>query len=264
MKLKDLIARYEIKDMRDWYDVNANLVITDPPFGIEFTGKESSYQRDAKVVVDGYIEWSVDEYGEMVDELLDCISRNLVSDGQALIFSGWENSYIIQERIMHRDDMILQGKLYWGYNFPVYTVYRPRDCVYEIFWITKRDSWKYNSECSTKHCKIGGRVTDKNTNLLLFEREMIPKHKIRLKYPTRLPFRLLQCLLEHYSDVGDLVFDPLAGSGMVGIASYLTGRNFVLGDLNPNGKEVFKALIEYYISEGVLKAEKVIRIEDYG
>jgi len=31
----------------------------------------------------------------------------------------------------------------------------------------------------------------------------------------------LQCLLEHFSNKGDLIFDPLCGSGMIGVVSYM-------------------------------------------
>jgi predicted RNA methylase len=38
--LDKILDNYIIKDMNDWKDVNADLIITDPPFGIEFTGKK--------------------------------------------------------------------------------------------------------------------------------------------------------------------------------------------------------------------------------
>ncbi len=44
------------------------------------------------------------------------------------------------------------------------------------------------------------------------------------KYPTRLPFKLPQSLLEHFSNIGDQIFDPLCGSGMIGVVSYFLGR----------------------------------------
>jgi DNA modification methylase len=76
------------------------------------------------------------------------------------------------------------------------------------------------------------------------------------KYPTRLPFKLIQCLLEHFSNKGDLVFDPLCGSGMVGVVSYMLERDFIMGDLNPNGKIVFRHLLDYYLNKNGLIQDK--------
>jgi predicted RNA methylase len=46
--LDKILDKYLIKDMKDWKDVNADLIITDPPFGIEFTGKNGNYHRNVK------------------------------------------------------------------------------------------------------------------------------------------------------------------------------------------------------------------------
>lgn len=236
----ELINKYYIKNMNEWKNINADLIITDPPFGISFNGKNTNYHRNANNVVDGYVEWSISEYGEKVRQLLDVIKKNLKPNGQALIFSGWNNSNIIHNEILEFKELYLRGKLYWAYNFAVFAKKKPSHNVYEIYWITKGKNWTYNRECTTDHCKKG----EKNLSLLIFKKEPI---KIGCSYPTRLPFKLLQCLLEHFSNEKDLVFDPLCGSGMVGIVSYMINRNFIMGDLNENGKVVFQHLLDYYL-----------------
>jgi DNA modification methylase len=90
--MKDLLDKYYIKDMNDWKDVKADLIITDPPFGISFNGKSTNYHRNANNVVDGYVEWSVTEYSKKIDQLLEVIKTNLKENGNALIFSGRINS----------------------------------------------------------------------------------------------------------------------------------------------------------------------------
>ena len=247
--IEKLLEKFEIKDMNEWYNVNADLVITDPPFGIEFSGKNGNYHRNPKYVVDGYVEWSVSEYGQKIQELLEVIKRNLKPNGQALIFSGWNNSNIVHDRIVRFSGLTLRGKLYWTYNFAPACKRRPAHNVYEIFWVTKSDKWTYNTRCTTHHCQKG----EPNLSTLNFKRD----YKVKMpKYPTRLPFKLLQCLIEHFSNKGDLIFDPLAGSGMVGVVAYFLRRDFILGDLNPNGKIVFKALLDYYINKDGLSQDK--------
>ncbi|HON07817.1 MAG TPA: hypothetical protein PLW02_06940, partial [Verrucomicrobiota bacterium] len=63
---KNLLDKYFIKEMADWNGANADLIITDPPFGIEFSGKNGNYNRNVDNVVDGYVEWPVLEYGEKI------------------------------------------------------------------------------------------------------------------------------------------------------------------------------------------------------
>ena len=70
-KMKD---KYFIKDMNEWFGVNADLVISDPPFGINFNGKPTNYNRNVNNVVDGYIEWDISEYREKVQQLIIVIS----------------------------------------------------------------------------------------------------------------------------------------------------------------------------------------------
>lgn len=232
-----MLSKYEIKDMKEWDDLNSDLIITDPPFGINFDGKNGNYNRDAGNVVDGYVEWEKNNYKNKIGSLLSVIHDNLNDQGQSLIFSGWNNSHIIHNLIEEFDGLEVEGKLYWSYNFAPYCKKRPAHNVYEIYWVVKDDSWTYSNECKTHHCQEG----EANLSTLSFKRDF---KKDMPKYPTRLPYNLLKCLLEHFTEENDLVFDPLAGSGMVGIVADNLERDFRLGDLNEEGKEVFKELVE--------------------
>ena len=59
---KDLLDKFIIKGMDKWENINADLIITDPPFGIKFSGKNGNYHRKSENVVSGYVEWKVNEY----------------------------------------------------------------------------------------------------------------------------------------------------------------------------------------------------------
>lgn len=227
--------------MADWDDVGADLIITDPPFGIDFDGQQENYNRDSSNVVEGYIEWSEDEYRNKIDRLLQSISRNLKDDGQCLIFSGWNNSHLIHE-LCSESSMNLRGKMYWEYNFAPYCKNRPAHNVYEIFWLTKGGKWTYNNSCSYEHCTVG----ESNLSSMDINRDY---HKNIPKYPTRLPSEVIGVLIEHYSEEGDLIFDPLAGSGMVGIVSDHKNRDAILGDLNEEAMDVYNEIRDKYKTE---------------
>lgn len=249
---KELLDGFKIKDMNSWENVNAELIITDPPFGIKFSGKNGNYHRNVENVVSGYVEWKVLEYEGKIQQLLGCIKKNLKENGQALIFSGWNNSNIIHNKIMQFNGLTLRGKMYWTYNFAPYCIKRPSHNVYEIYWVTNGDKWMYNSRCTTHHCQSG----EPNLTTLNFKRD----YKVNMpKYPTRLPFKLLHCLIEHFSNENDLIFDPLCGSGMVGLVASMLKRRFIVGDLNENGKIVFEHLSNYYLNKnGLIQDQKLM------
>lgn len=228
---------YELKDMEEWSGVDADIAISDPPFGIEFDGKAGNYNRDVSRVVDGYVEWETTEYSDKVTRLLDVLARNTTAEGQAIVFSGMDNSHLLHQMILDHDTWRLEGKLYWAYNFAPYCKKRPAHNIYELFWMVKGDDWHYSNECSFDHCQEG----EANLSLLDIERNYL---KEMPKYPTRLPLEVVGVLVEHFTEQGDRVFDPLAGSGSVGIGASDLGREAVLGDLNENAKEVFESTVE--------------------
>ena len=227
---------YELRDMSEWDNLGADLVISDPPFGLEFDGKAGNYNRDESRVVDGYVEWESNQYAKRVGDLLDVLAANTTTKGQAIVFSGKDNSHILHQLATDHERWHLEGKLYWSYNFAPYCKKRPAHNVYELFWLVKNDSWYYTNECSFDHCQEG----EANLSVLDITRSYL---KEMPKYPTRLPAEVVGVLLEHFSEPGDLVFDPLAGSGSVGIAASALGRNATLGDLNENARDVFETTV---------------------
>lgn len=241
MNIRDRVT-YRLRDMSEWSGVDADLAIADPPFGIGFDGKASNYNRDESNVVDGYVEWDVDEYRAKIDTLLDVLHRNVHDDGQSIVFSGKDNSHIVHQTISDHDTWELQGKLYWAYNFAPYCSRRPAHNVYEFYWVTKSDDWYYSNECSYDHCQEG----EANLSVLDINRNYM---KEMPKYPTRTPLKVIKVLLEHFSEPGDTMFNPLAGSGTSGIAAATLDREAVLGDLNENGKDVFEATVSELVDE---------------
>jgi DNA modification methylase len=227
---------YKLQDMVEWADVDADIAISDPPFGLEFDGKAGNYNRDVSRVVDGYVEWETAEYSDKTNQLLDVLARNTTSKGQAIVFSGKDNSHLLHQMVLDHDNWRLEGKLYWSYNFAPYCKKRPAHNVYELFWMVKDDDWFYSNECSFDHCQEG----EANLSLMDIKRNYL---KEMPKYPTRLPLEVVGVLLEHFTEPGDKVFDPLAGSGSVGIGAAGLDREAILGDLNKNAKQVFESTV---------------------
>ena len=56
-------------------------------------------------------------------------------------------------------------------------------------------------------------------------------------YPTQKPVALLKRIIEMSTDVGDIVLDPVAGSGTTGVAASLLSREYMLFDISKDAVE---------------------------
>ena len=64
------------------------------------------------------------------------------------------------------------------------------------------------------------------------------------RHPTQKPVKLLEWLIGTYSNEGDLILDPVAGSGSTGVACINTGRKYVLFEKNKRFYEQIKEKLE--------------------
>ena len=60
----------------------------------------------------------------------------------------------------------------------------------------------------------------------------------RTEHPTQKPLDLMRMLVEDFTDPGDLVLDPFAGSGTTGVACRMLGRRFIGWELSPAYHEI--------------------------
>lgn len=66
-----------------------------------------------------------------------------------------------------------------------------------------------------------------------------PENRKTAKHPTSKPVMLCATILEAFTDPGDVIFDPFAGAGNIGLACLLTGRRYY--GLELNGEHVASA-----------------------
>jgi len=63
-------------------------------------------------------------------------------------------------------------------------------------------------------------------------------------YPTQKPVALLKRIIEMSSDPGDMILDPVAGSGTTGVAASLLDRSYTLFDISDDAIEACKRRIK--------------------
>ncbi len=184
------------------------LIIADPSYGI---GYHSNYYKKgnphAPIVND-------DQYFKITDFIQEC-KRVLLVGGALYLFSRWDIYPLWLPSIINIG-LKLKTKIVWvKNNWTAGDLKGSFGSQYEeILFIVKG-----------RHILRGRR----HPNVWNFDR--IPA--TRMLHPTQKPVPLLERAIESSSDKGDLVIDPFAGSGSTGEAAKRTGRNFLLGDIDP-------------------------------
>ena len=69
----------------------------------------------------------------------------------------------------------------------------------------------------------------------------ISKGKEKRKYPTAKPIKLLERLIQISTNEGDIVYDPMCGSGKTGEACNNINRKCILNDINPYAVSIIKS-----------------------
>jgi site-specific DNA-methyltransferase (adenine-specific) len=193
-------------------DGSVDLIITDPPFAIDFRAQRLNYNRTGSNVLEGYREIAEEEYGEFTKRWIAEAERVLAPAGSMYIFSGWNRLRDILEGI-DEAGLTTINHIIWKYQFGVFTKKKYVTSHYHILFVAK-DPKRYTFN----------KVEHYPEDVWVINREY---WKGRKKTPTKLPPELVKKILSYSSNPGDLVFDPFLGSGTVAVVAQKEGRHFL-------------------------------------
>jgi len=195
-----------------------DLIVTDPPFAIDFRAQRLNYNRTGSHVMEGYREIPPEEYAEFTRRWIAEASRVLAPDGSMYIFSGWNRLRDILEGI-DTAGLTTLNHLIWKYQFGVFTKKRFVTSHYHILYVVK-DPKRYTFN----------KVDHYPEDVWVINREY---WKGKKKTPTKLPRELVQKIIRYSSNSGDLVFDPFLGSGTVAVVAKQENRHFLGFEIVP-------------------------------
>ncbi|UCH05915.1 MAG: site-specific DNA-methyltransferase [Candidatus Thorarchaeota archaeon] len=198
-------------------DGSIDLVIADPPFGIDFDGKSGAYNRDASLVVEGYEEVS-ESYDEFTKSWIREIPRVLKSDGSAFIFSGWTNLEPVLREVREAGLTTL-NHIVWHYPFGVFTRRRFVTSHYHVIFLANNpQNYFFN------------KVEHYPEDVWAVKR----KYRTReVKNSTKLPTDVVMRCIDFSSKPGDIVLDPFMGNGTTAVAAKCSWRHFIGFEINP-------------------------------
>lgn len=205
-----------------------DLVITDPPFAIEFQARRANYNRKGDRVLEGYNEIQALDYQSFTTAWLEQATRLLKPSGSMYIFSGWNHLKEILIAI-EQCALTLVNHLIWKYQFGVVTQRKYVTSHYHCLYVCKDDRYRrfypYARHAKEERTRAGGSAHYKDKeDVWSINREYWSGDK---KTPTKLPAELIRKILAYSSQPGDIVLDPFLGSGQVAVVSRMEGRRFV-------------------------------------
>ena len=209
-------------------DEKIDLVVTDPPFAINFKAKKANYNRTASRVLSGYNEITKENYYEFTLNWMSQCFRILKESGGMYVFSGWNNLADILNAI-EEIGFITVNHIIWKYQFGVVTNRKFVTSHYHCLYICKNDKkrkfFPYERFCKEEKNNQGRSLHYKDKeDVWEIKREYWTGDE---KTPTKLPAEIIKKILQYSSEEGDLVFDPFLGSGQTAVVSKLLKRNYI-------------------------------------
>jgi site-specific DNA-methyltransferase (adenine-specific) len=174
--------------------IKADIIITDPPYGVNLDTYNKSRGRGCKC--------QASDYPSIVGDNEPFDPSHLLGYNRVVLFganyyadklppsSGW----VVWDKLNG-----LTSKRDWGFNDNA-------DC--EMIWTN------VNEPCRLVRHRWMGMLKDS-------------ERRERRVHPTQKPVELMRLLIEHYSKPGDVICDPYMGSGSTGVAALRSGRSFI-------------------------------------
>lgn len=217
-----------VQGMRQISQGVIDLIITDPPFAIDFKAQRASYNRRQERVLKGYNEIHADEYLAFTRAWMTEAHRTLAESGSAFVFSGWNN---LKDILIAADKVgfTTVNHIIWKYQFGVVCKRRFVSSHYHCLFLCKNDkkrkffnSARYNADDRDE--QGGSRRYQDLEDVWNIKREYWHGDK---KTPTKLPAELISKILQYTSEENDSVLDPFLGSGQVAVVSKQHNRRYI-------------------------------------
>lgn len=222
---------------------SVDLIITDPPYGIEGDKLDKHYNRNESHVIDGYVEIPSSQYPQFSEDWIKEAERILKPGGSIYIISGYTNLVHILNAL-RKTELKEKNHLIWKYNFGVYTRTKYISSHYHILFYTKKGKrHTFNTYARyadyEKSDQGGSSNYSDREDVWVINREYKPG---KVKNKNELPVQLLIKLIQYSSNEGDLVCDLFLGS--FSTAKVAKGLN-----REATGFEVSKNAFDYQIRE---------------
>ena len=226
-----------LKLIQEIEDGSIDLIIADPPYGIEmdFGGKE---------------KWGLNKHAKWMEWMQEWLkeARRVLKPGGSIFVYGIHHNIGYVQCYLYDLGLTYGRQLVWHYknNWSGYTKLPPGN--YEpLLWFYKGEKYTYHpireAYESTERLKYkiikngkewkpnpeGKHVGDVWYIPVLAGKRFA---KERVDHPTQKPIVICDRIIRHFSNKGDMVLVPFAGSGSECVSAKKNGRDFIGIELN--------------------------------
>lgn len=216
-------------------DEPIDLIVADPPYGLDRGGKDAAYQRTYRrnhaQVVDGYVEWDQAEYDDLTAEWITAAGVALRPGGYLAVITGPQQQATVQ-KAAEGAGLTYVNKIAVRRPFGQYCTRRFVHAHQEITLMTRGalDSRRrvfFPPEEMPRGPQGCVNAEDIWTDIPKYERPG------RLRYDNQLHPKLISRVVRSCTRRGDLVGDPFLGGGTTFDVCVTEHRRFYGGDANP-------------------------------
>ena len=232
-------------------DESVDLIYVDPPF---YTDRNFDAFDDRFESMDVYIGWLKFRIRECYDALKPTGSIYVHCDWHAARYIG-----VMMDGIFGYDNF--QNEIIWHYRRWTVKANRFQKMHNTIWYYTKSDEYIFNQQYEPfgentnivphENNVVAGKVVQNKKKLKSRDvRNGIAMHDVwdisfvhpetgeRTGYPTQKPEALLERIILASSNEGDMVLDPMCGSGTACAVANRLHREFIGVDINPDAIEL--------------------------
>jgi DNA modification methylase len=249
------ISRYQLEEVLDkviWGDALkvlkklpdecVDMVFMDPPYFLQI-GNKKLKRWNVKTDVEGVNEeWdqfsSFEEYDEFIRKILAEVQRIMKPTATIWVIGTYHNIFRIGKIMQDLGFWILNDVIWFKTNpMPNWLAVRFTNATETLIWAVKdKDYKKYGKYTFNKEWARDFSIQDWG-NKLAYNVWRIPicTGKERLKdengkklHPTQKPEELLRRVILVSTNEGDIVLDPVAGTGTTGVVAKKLGRHYIM------------------------------------
>jgi len=212
--------------LRELENGSADLVLTDPPYGIDYSSnwsKDAGYRKSVKSVDGIHNDGSnnTDFLAEVVSEL----DRVLKDDSHFYWFTRWDRIHL-QLPILEKHFTLKNAIIWKKNNWSMGDLQGAYAGQYEVILFAQKGR------------RILNEVDGKKRHPDVLEFDRIPS--TRLRHSHEKPEDLIEFLIRKSSNEGEIILDPFAGSGTTAAVAKRLGRSFITIELDEDYVEIIE------------------------
>lgn len=214
MRINEIINGDCIEGMRSMADSSVDLIIADPPYGIDF----NSNHRKHSILksTDGILNDGADNTDFLATVLAE-LDRVLKPDSHVYWFTRWDRVHL-QLPLLERHFKVKNALVWMKNNWSMGDLTGAYAGQYETVLFAQKGRRTLN--------EVEGRK--RHSDILQFDRVSAQK----LRHSHEKPEDLIEFLIRKSSVEGETVLDPFCGGGTTAVCAKRLGRNFITMELD--------------------------------